>query len=226
MISTGRIEEDYAFQGVNVTVGFLWTINSIFTVGGVFRSPFTARVKHIHASSLRIQVDGMEAPPERLNFTETLDMDMPASYGLGVSAILSDYLTMALDVSRVHWSDFQLEETTRDDVLSVQNGALSGKGAAVLNGQADDTTSVRLGAEYRWIRSRITIPLRVGLFYDPEPGDRGIDEFYGFSFGSGLITDRFAMDFAYTFRIGVVKSDAADTTVYQNTLLTSLIYKF
>ena len=153
-------------------------------------------------------------------------MDMPLSYGLGVSARLSDRLTLSLDVSRVHWSDFQLEESTRDDVLLVENGAPSGKGQAVLNGAGDDTTSVRLGGEYLWIRSQTVIPFRAGVFYDPEPGADGLDHFFGFSLGSGLTVGRFLFDMAYIFRAGTVKSEATDTTVSQHTFLASVIVHF
>src|SRR5438034_194298 len=34
-ISRGRIQEEFRFRGFNVTAGFLWTINSIFSLGGV-----------------------------------------------------------------------------------------------------------------------------------------------------------------------------------------------
>jgi long-subunit fatty acid transport protein len=163
-------------------------------------------------------------------------MDMPMSYGLGLAARLSDRLTLSLDVSRTHWSDFRLEESTRDDVLLVDNGTPSGKERAVLQGKGDDTTSMRLGAEYLWIQpqflpswlasTRVIVPLRAGFFYDPEPGDGGTDDFFGFSLGTGMARGPFVLDLAYTFRAGTVKSAATDTTVYQHTILTSIIYHF
>jgi hypothetical protein len=226
-VSQGRIKEEYRFQGFNATVGFLWAINRMFTVGGVLRTPFSADVTRTHTSSLTVTLqDGSPPVGSQLNFSEDLDMDMPLSYGLGVSARLSDRLTLSLDVSRVHWSDFQLQESTRDDTLLVENGAPSGKGQAVLNGQGDDTTSVRLGGEYLWIRSQMVIPFRAGFFYDPEPGANGLDHFFGFSLGSGLAVGRFLFDFAYLFRAGTVASEATDTTVYQHTFLASVIVHF
>ena len=158
-------------------------------------------------------------------FTERLDLDMPLSYGIGLAARLSDNLTLALDVSRVHWSDFKLQESRRTDVLLVENGAPSGKGRAVLRGQGDYTTSVRLGAEYLWMQPRLIIPLRAGFFYDPEPGERGTDNFFGFSLGS-ISVKQFVFDLAYTFRAGTVQSSATETMVYEHTLLGSVIYHF
>jgi long-subunit fatty acid transport protein len=147
-------------------------------------------------------------------------------YGLGLSARLSDRWTLSADVFRVHWSDFRLETPSRADVLLVENGAPAGKGRAVLSGQADDTTSVRVGAEYLWIRPRVVIPLRAGAFYDPEPGAGNPDPFGGFSLGTGLTYKQLVWDVAYEFRIGRVTSEATETTVQQHRILASLIYHF
>jgi long-subunit fatty acid transport protein len=226
-VSSGQIDEEFHFAGFNVTLGFLWTINQIFSLGGVFRSPFTARVPHTHASSLRVTLQDGSAPvTSALRFRDTLEMDMPMLYGLGLAARLSDALTLSLDVVQIHWSDFRLEESTQDDTLLVDNGAPSGKGRAVLRGQGDNTVSVRLGAEYLWSGPQVVIPLRTGFFYDPEPGDSGTDDFFGFTLGSGIAIKRFVFDIAYVLRTGTVKSAATDTTVYQHTFLASVIYHF
>ena len=226
-VSEGRIEEEFDFEGFNVTIGFLWDINKTFSLGGVFRSPFTAEVTHTHNSSLTVTLqDDSEPVTTRLSFRETLDMDIPMSYGLGLAARLSDRWTLSLDVSRTQWSDFELEESTQDDVLLVENGAPSGKGRAVLNGEGDDTTSVRLGAEYLWIRPKVVIPFRAGFFYDPEPGDGGTDNFFGFSLGTGFAFNKFIFDIAYEFRAGTVESEATDTSVRQHKILSSIIYHF
>lgn len=188
-VSTGRIKEEFAFEGFNVTAGFLWNINAVFSLGGVVRTPFTAKVTRQHTSSLTYTLLNGTAPfSTQSRFRETLDMELPIAYGLGVAARLADHLTLALDVSRIHWSAFRLEASTRDQLILVENGAPSGKGKAVLNGQGADTTTVRLGAEYLWIRSKLAIPLRAGLFYDPEPGEGGRDDFFGFTGSSPLET--------------------------------------
>ena len=226
-LSNGRITEDFSFQGFNVTMGLLWHITPVFTVGGVVRTPFTARLTREHASSLTVTLQDGSAPVTTSNaFTERLDLDMPLSYGLGLAARLSDNLTLSLDVSRVHWSDFKLQESSRTDVLLVENGAPSGKGRTVLRGQGNDTTSVRLGAEYLWMQPKLIIPFRAGFFYDPEPGEGGTDNFFGFSLGSGISVKKLIFDLAYTFRTGTVQSSATETTVYQHTLFGSVIYHF
>jgi long-subunit fatty acid transport protein len=226
-VSSGRIKEEFRFQGFNVSVGFLWTLNNVFSLGGVFRSPFTAKVTLQHASSLMVALQDGSAPvTSTLRFRDTLDMDMPLSYGLGLAARLTDALTLSLDVARVHWSDFSLEESTRDDVLLVENGAPSGKGRAVLRGQGDDTTSVRLGMEYLWSGRVVSLPVRAGFFYDPEPGEQGTDHFFGFSLGSGVTLKQFLFDVAYLFRTGTINSTVTDTAIAQHTFLASIIYHF
>ena len=225
--AAGRLTEQFEIEGFNVTAGFLWAINPTLSLGGVFRSPFTARVTHTHTSTLTVSLRDSPEPVVTGNrFRDRLDLDMPLSYGLGLAARLSDHLTLALDVSRTHWSDFRLHASTRQDVLVVENGAPSGKGRAVLNGEANDVTSVRLGAEYLWIRPGMLIPLRAGVFYDPEPGDGGTDAFFGFSLGTGMTFRSLVFDLAYTFRTGSVRGEATDTTVFHHGALASVIYHF
>jgi long-subunit fatty acid transport protein len=229
--STGKIQEDFDFEGVNVTAGFLWTINSVFSLGGVVRSPFTASVTRTHRSTIEVTVqgdDGAAPVSSACNFRETLDMDMPWSYGMGLAARLTTRLRWAIDIARIHWSDFRLEasqnETTECNTLSV--GTPVGKGQRVLSGASDDTTSVRMGVEYLWVHPKVVVPFRAGIFYDPEPGDEGTDDFFGFSLGTGLAIGSFVLDMAYTFRSGTVKSQAFDTSVYQHLVLASMIYHF
>ncbi|MGE3535873.1 MAG: OmpP1/FadL family transporter [Candidatus Tectimicrobiota bacterium] len=227
-VSQGRIQEDYGFQGLNVTAGFLWALHPRVSLGGVLRTPFRAKVFHTHTSSLSVTLQDGSAPVTSgpVHFRETLDMDFPLAYGLGLAARLSDALTLALDVSRVHWSDFRLYTSSRSNVLLVENGAPSGKGEAVLRGQADDTTSVRLGAEYLWIMSKLVVPFRAGVFYDPEPGTGSPDTFFGFSLGSGLAIDKVVFDLAYTFRTGTAENTVSDTAITQHGILASIIYHF
>jgi long-subunit fatty acid transport protein len=224
-VSAGHIHEDFAFKGFNVTAGFLWEISSRISLGGVFRSPFTAKVTRTHSSSLTVALrDGSAPVTSTLRFRESLDMNMPMVYGLGVSVRATDGLRLSLDVSRIHWSDFRLEASKQERVLLVENGAPSGKGQAVLRGQSNDTTAVRLGAQYLWLKPQVAA--RAGMFYDPEPGAHGTDNFFGVSLGAGLTIARTVFDLAYTFRTGTIQSTATDTSVFHHELLASLIYHF
>lgn len=228
--AAGRIREAFDFEGVNVTAGFLWTLSSVFSLGGVVRTPFTATVTRTNRSALEVTLQDGSAPvSSTCTFRETLDLDMPLSYGLGLAARLSPHLRLALDVARVHWSDFRLQASRREQtacagVLSV--GVPVSKGEAVLNGESADTTSVRLGAEYLWVHPRVTVPLRAGAFYDPEPGAGGSDDFFGYSLGGGVALGPWLFDLAYTFRAGTEHHPATDTAVQQHQVLASIIYHF
>lgn len=232
--SEATIEEQFRLKGFNYnfTVGFLWTIwqgqqGAMFSLGGVFRSPFTSQVRHTSTSFITVNfADGSVSSPTIRPINESLDLDIPLSYGLGVGFRVSDALALSFDISRIHWSDFRLQTPQFDDLIVVENGAPSGRGTAVLNGSSDDTTTLRLGAEYLWDRQLYVIPLRAGLFYDPEPSDQGADDFFGFSLGFGLTTNTFIFDFAYTFRLGTVRSQSTDTSVYQHEVLASIVYRF
>lgn len=231
--ATGNIKEAFRFEGINVTAGFLWTINSVWTLGGVLRSPFTAKVTRTNDTELELILqDGSDPIPVACSFREKLDMDMPMAYGLGLAVRLSTELRLSLDVSRVHWSDFRLDDARqpsdleRDECAVLSVATPVGKGPAILNGEGDDTTSVRLGAEYLWVRPKYVIPFRAGVFYDPEPGEMGTDHFFGFSLGGGIAVESLILDMAYTFRAGTVETEATDTTIYQHHILASVIYHF
>jgi hypothetical protein len=55
---------------------------------------------------------------------------------------------------------------------------------------------------YLFIGKKFIIPVRTGLFYDPEPSDGKPDDFYGITLGSGLVNKYFALDAAYQYRFG------------------------
>src|SRR5207302_10019470 len=134
--SQGRIDEDFAFKGFNATAGFLWAITPQLSLGGVVRTPFTAKVTHTQTSALSVTLADGSAPVTAATgpFHETLDMHLPVAYGLGVALRPSNRLILSLDVARTHWSDFRLEASHQPNVLLVEHGAPSGKARAVWSG--------------------------------------------------------------------------------------------
>lgn len=233
-----RSKSNFDFEGFNITAGFLWQANPWFTIGGVFRSPFDATVTHRNTLSRNI---------EDTTFTETLTMEMPLSYGLGLAARLSDFFTVSLDVSWVEWSDFRLQTPDSSFFFSIpSNGIMTD--VVVLpdfrDAARNNTTSVRLGFEYLWDRpeflawlqsDNFVIPVRAGLFYDPEPSFEGDDDFWGVSLGAGIFVWGFKVDIAYTFRTGrrtKLVTRTGDTVeeerarIYEHNFLVAMIYDF
>jgi len=234
-----RIDERYRMEGtridpadplrwhnVNYHLGLMWNIDSRWTLGAVFKGPFQARLKHDYHFSSLVQFPAPTAPQQnRIDFTEAVRLDMPMSYGVGVGMRVSDALTFDLDLYRTEWGDFVLYDATGN-----QSNPITGKPAD--ESSSDPTTQVRFGAEYLWIGEKFVVPLRAGVFYDPEPAEGNPDDFYGFSLGSGIVWGNIVYDAAYQFRFG---SDVRSTTVgnadsrqnvQQHTLYMSVIYHF
>jgi hypothetical protein len=202
-----EVYEDYDFSGFNMHIGFLFKSryhkirgkNMRFRIGGVIKTPFDADIRHEKREFLftdypedPVNNDYYESPPIFRDFT----LKMPLSYGLGISWDFSHYFSVACDVYRTHWESYILKYSTGEEWSPIN---------IELKEDADikPTTQVRLGAEYIIENTRRRIPIRVGAFYDPEPAGGRPDDFYGISFGSGIIyNDLFSLDFAYQFRFG------------------------
>ena len=94
------------------------------------------------------------------------------------------------------------------------------------------TTQVRVGSEYLIIGEDMVIPLRAGLFYDPEPADGSPDNFWGLSVGSGISYKNFVYDIAYQYRFGknvrsaIIGDETSKQDVEQHTVYMSVIYHF
>ena len=151
---------------------------------------------------------------------------MPMSYGLGLAWRFSDQFSIDLDVYRTHWSDYTLK-----DAQGNKRSPIDG----LPKDQSDikDTTQVRLGGEYLFILPHryLVIPLRGGIFYDPEPSQGKTNDFFGISIGSGIGYKRIAFDAAYQFRWGsnvdtynLIATSNAD--IIQHTVLLSCILHF
>ena len=217
----------WSFSGFNANLGFLWNITDQFTLGAVFKTPFTADVENRHSSiSRQITADQPQGRIiERETSTLSEELDMPMSYGLGLAYRASDRLTLSADVYRTEWENF------------VRTDAKGRKYSAVTNlrlrqSDVDATTQVRLGAEYLLIRPKYVVPIRAGLFYDPGPAQGSPDNYFGFSLGSGIGFGRYVFDIAYQYRFGrdvgeaLLRDFSFSQNVAEHSLYTSLIIHF
>ena len=111
-------------------------------------------------------------------------------------------------------------------------------------GRLKDTTQFRLGGEYLFIQEKYVIPVRVGLFYDPEPGYRAYpspdgsnwysmttDDYLGFSVGTGITYRNLSFDCSYQYRrcsdaSSDIPQPGISMGVTQHTVMASLIYRF
>nr|WP_320191411.1 outer membrane protein transport protein [uncultured Desulfobacter sp.] len=181
---------NYIFKGLNYNLGLLWrSRNRKFSIGAVYKSPFTADLKHKFDYQI---TNGYESI---LNMEE--ELEMPMSYGVGIAYRFSDKFTISADVYRTHWEDFLLKQ---------KDGKKTSAVTAKPEGESDvdPTCQVRLGAEYLLINrnKHYVIPFRMGLFYDPAPAEKKPDDYYGFSIGTGFAKGRFMFDIAAQYRFG------------------------
>ena len=221
-----NLKETVSFEGINANFGFLWSFHPKFTLGGVFKTPFDADLKRERRNFKSQNWTTLDDFEESLSTTrEDITMKMPMSYGLGLAYRHSDNLTIALDVYQTDWSEFILVDKHGNEVNPIN-------GRPVKDGVLKDTTQVRFGAEYLFIKEKYVVPVRVGLFYDPEPATESLDDFYGFSLGSGFTMGRLAFDASYQYRFGhdvsgdlqAVRDSSAD--IQQHSFMTSMIFYF
>jgi len=226
-------KNDTSFRGTNAHLGFLWAINGSFTLGGVYKTPFDAHLKS------KISAHYIQTAPSfwEVFFSESrhFTLMIPASYGVGLSYRHSDSWTTAIDVYRTEWSNYVQTEWS-NYVHKDKNGKEVNPvtNESIHRGRLKDTTQVRMGTEYLFIKETYVVPVRFGIFYDPEPQKGHLDEYYGFSVGTGYSRERFALDFAYQFRTGkdltgdvpAVTSGDVDIDVDQHMFMISSIFYF
>ncbi|WP_320044557.1 outer membrane protein transport protein [uncultured Desulfobacter sp.] len=181
---------NFIFNGLNCNLGLLWrSRDRKFSLGAVYKSPFTADLKH--------EFNGQNTDYEATHLTTEEKLKMPMSYGIGAAYRFSDKFTISADIYRTHWENFLLKQ---EDGTKISAVTAKPEGES----DVDPTCQVRLGAEYLLINKNkhYVIPLRMGLFYDPAPADKSPDDYYGFSLGMGFAKGKFIFDIAAQYRFG------------------------
>ena len=198
-IFESKSQDRFSFRGfnANANLGILWNITPEFTLGAVVRTPFTADLKHksTFRSSIRFPAAPGSNSTTSTSSTENEELVFPMSYGIGLAYRFSDRLTVSADFTRTEWDDFVFKDSQGN-----KTSAISGRPKN--DSDVDPTNTVRLGAEYLFIKPNYVVPLRGGVFYDPAPAEGSPDDFYGFSLGSGFAKGRFIFDIAYQYRFG------------------------
>jgi long-subunit fatty acid transport protein len=219
--------DTYGFSGWNANMGFLWKMTEHWTLGAVFKAPFTATVDHQINEDKSVTYPTFSVANTHIirHISIPEKLRMPMSYGLGLAYRFSDRLTVSGDLYRTHWEDFIYE-----DYKGIKTSPISGKPEGSFD--TANTTCVRLGGEYLIIGAKYVVPLRAGIFYDPAPAEGSPDNYYGFALGSGIAYGRFIFDVAYQFRFGngvgssQLQSLNFSQDVREHTLYTSMIVHF
>lgn len=184
----------FELNGLNFHTGFLWNITNAITIGGVFKSPFKAKIEHTYKSYSESYSDQYSIPEEPYLKNHEI-LEMPMSYGIGAGLRLSDALSFSFDLFYTQWRDYILKTSSGKKIIPLTGN---------LEEESDikDTTQVRLGMEYLKILNKTIIPFRLGIFYDPEPAEGSPDDFFGFSTGTGFMYKKVFFDIAYQYRFG------------------------
>ena len=234
--SYNQVDTKYSFSGLNANLGLIYNLKNKYSFGVVYKTPFTADL-----DVTRSEISTNNAGTTIASTKEKQKMNMPASYGVGFAYRHSDNLSMAFDIYRTEWSRYTITDANGNkqnpisgNYISVGSGPTSTGGAVTasqMGGRAHDTTQVRLGGEYLIIGDKMTVPVRAGVFYDPEPGQVKVDDFFGFSLGSGVAYGKYAFDVSYQYRwgnrvSGDIQNPAFSADIHQHTVMSSLIYHF
>jgi long-subunit fatty acid transport protein len=183
-------------------------------------------------------------------------LDLPSSWGVGLSWRPRDTLTLSGDFTRTRWSQstitgyFDLPATAQSTAgnpapkpppfirPTLQYPTLHDPADAGL-GQRD-AQQLRLGLEYVFLTSHVKVPLRIGYFSDwqitPNPqGD--VPRFNGITAGIGISLGSMLLDVAYVYEFGeyyvTAESLGESATAPQvryalttNRVFASMIYRF
>ncbi len=193
--SLAEADEKYEISGYNFVVGTHVKIQN-FTIGAVYKSSWDGDVNFTRTDVSSVYFPDNPAGNQYPNiavYQEDQTITWPASFGVGVAYRYSDRLSLALDAYMTQWSDY---------VLETEDGEKLNLLAGTANQDADvsDTVQVRGGAEYLWIRPKYVFALRGGAFYDPEPIEDEINDFYGVALGGGVVYRQFVVDAAVQYK--------------------------
>jgi long-subunit fatty acid transport protein len=213
------------FRGTNWNFGLLWNINRYLSFGAVVKTAFWGDLDRTFHQT---DQDDEGNIIRETDFREDVKLRLPLSYGAGLSLRLSDHFTMGLDVYRTDWSESYIRDESGKKFSSID-------GIPKDESNVNDTTQVRLGAEYLFLmpENHLVIPVRGGIFYDPEPKQGDPEDFYGISLGSGVAYKKFLFDVAYEFRWAnnvdgdrLINTGDTEIDVRQHSILASVIIHF
>jgi long-subunit fatty acid transport protein len=200
-----EINEFTDLNGYNFTLGLLYTVNRLVSVGASVDMPWTAEANQKKTvrntvttfNADRTQVlDVMQSEDTQ---EKDVEFEFPLFWNAGVIFRWTPSFYTTFDVGQTLWSDFSFK-AEGEGKINPLDGSPHGENPL------DDTWSARAGAEYLVVLSKTEIPIRAGVAWEERPALGQPDEFWSFSLGSGLSVgqepNRTFIDFAYVVTIG------------------------
>lgn len=192
--STSGTSTNASVTGLNFNAGILIDFEGMkkpipVKIGATVRTPFDLKLEGDY------EVLANNVATSRGKFSNTVEM--PLMFGVGASARLVENLTLSFDFEMRRYGDSKLYRTTDGHAMDT----------LYMSDSKSDLNQIRVGAEYLIVTSAIVIPVRVGFRTEPTlmadwDGVKGkyADQVSGtgFTAGTGLISDAFALDVTYS----------------------------
>lgn len=235
----GIVEEECVFRdlnGVNATIGVLWTVSRKLRLGATIDLPWTAdaeqskRLTHKYAFQSPDRKKTILSGTLEDYSTENVRLRFPLFWAVGGVWHWNDHWYTSLDVSCTHWSDFAYK-AGESEWMNPLDGTSQGQHPI------DDCWAVRLGNEYLILLPRTEIALRAGVAWEQRPDLQHPDEYWILSLGSGISLGRdpgkMIIDISYAFSRGedvgrslVPSHGGVETDVEKHEIYLSSIWHF
>jgi long-subunit fatty acid transport protein len=192
-VEDARIQENARLRGFNWNLGVLWR-SEYLNVGAVYRSAFTARFDTRMTAQSNIP-DSQLAP----EFNASYSLRWPETFGAGVAFRPHQQWLFALDWTHTKWSEAAF--MPKGGVLDEMNFF-----DLKTNTQTPDVETIRFGMEHLIFAGKSVVPLRVGVFQEPQPTSDPISGeqrvLRGFTVGLGWKLRSLGLDLAYKYSHG------------------------
>jgi long-subunit fatty acid transport protein len=201
----GTYEEANRFddlEGMNATLGGLWTVNAKLSLGLSLDLPWeadalqtrtvTQTVTTYDASGRRV----MDVASSTQTEAKDVTFDFPLRWAAGGVWRWNNRFYTTLDASETRWSDFAFQAAGEEKVNPL-DGTPHGMNPI------DDCWSARCGAEYLCVLKNTEIPLRAGFGWEQRPAVGAPDNYWGVSAGTGVSLGKdpgkLIVDLAYSY---------------------------
>jgi len=180
-----EINEYRNFEGINATLGVLWTFSRMLSFGASVDLPWTAEAEQTRTVENTITTYGasrrhvLDVSRSSMVETKNAEFEFPLYWAVGLVCRWNNVLYTTFDVSETQWSEFSYR-AEGGEKLNPLDGSPYG-----VNG-VDDCWSARCGVEYLWVLRWTEIPVRGGVSWEERPAIGEPDEYWGLSFGSGI----------------------------------------
>lgn len=206
---------DYRFNDVFFDVGVLWSPTARISVGAVYHSSLTTDFHY----DTTLAAFGGDLPGNHLlgpvSYSGKTTIEWPDGYGAGIAFRATDLLTFAADYSSTRWSHANVRGVSRFSIdcpeseCGIVLSDASRESFPSFGATQEDATAIRIGAEFiKPVRGKWYVPLRAGYFEEKQLtnlslyGGSSVPKYTGITLGSGVIYDRFQLDFAYVPAFG------------------------